>query len=127
MLYGRRLRRIHKEATSMLSALDLVLTYLYVLDFFKPTYWSFVHGVTLDRAFNLGILNQDFYGILPIFTVAAALNILPHLTRDLENHEGDGLAIAHTLLLMTIPLYLIRVEELTWLLPAFVKRVDNGV
>ncbi|RLI24312.1 hypothetical protein DRO58_07525, partial [Candidatus Bathyarchaeota archaeon] len=96
----------------------LVLTYLYVLDFFKPTYWSFVHRVTLDRAFNLGILNQGFYGVLPIFTVAAALNVLPYLTRDIENYGGDGLAIAHTLLLMTIPLYLIRVEELTWLLPA---------
>lgn len=115
---SRRLRRIRKEVVPMLSALDLVLTYLYVLDFFKPTYWSFVHRVTLDRAFNLGILNQGFYGVLPIFTVAAALNILPYLTRDLKNHGGDGLTIAHTLLLMTIPLYLIRVDELAWLLPA---------
>ncbi|MCD6444740.1 hypothetical protein J7L70_07040 [Candidatus Bathyarchaeota archaeon] len=113
-----RFERLRREATSMLSALDVVLTYLYMLDVFKPTYWSLVHRVMLDRTFNLGILNQGIYGILPIFTVAAALNILPYLIKDTEDRRDDGLAIAHTLLLMTIPLYLIRLEELAWLLPA---------
>jgi len=98
----RSLRYIFREAPYVLMALELVLVYFYILELFKPNYTVLLHGIIWVSVYRLGLLDQGFYGLIPLILVSLALGLCVYLAGGFTVIKASKLAHYILVLLTTI-------------------------
>jgi len=93
------------EAMHLLTTLELILAYFYVLDLFKPSYVILFRGIVWSRVYRLGLVGSSFYALLPLLLVSLALCICLYKAGGFKAVKPSRLAlyVLTTLTLINIP------------------------
>jgi hypothetical protein len=100
--------RLFEKILHIMTALEIVLAYLYVLDLFKPSYTALFHGTIWSSVYSLGLSDHGLYGLIPLLAISLALALCAYEAGGFKAVKPFKLAcyVLATLTFMNLPLLL---------------------